>query len=69
MECICADGGLIAPFIILKGEKVMASWIPKSALELNWHFAVSAKRWTNNDLGFEWLTRDFDPLTREKAQS
>ena len=53
MECICADGESIAPFIILKREKVMISWIPKSALELNWHFAASAKGWTTNDLRFE----------------
>src|SRR5271169_835402 len=59
--------GLIAPFIILKGDKVSISWIPSSALELDWYFAASAKGWTNNDRGFEWLTKDFDPVTREKA--
>src|SRR2546423_4355080 len=60
--------GLIAPFIILKGDRVSVSWIPPSALELNWYFAASAKGWTNNDRGFEWLTKVFDPHTREKAQ-
>ena len=35
LECICADGGLIAPFIILKGDRVSVSWIPSSALKLN----------------------------------
>ena len=45
------------------------SWIPPSALKLNWYFATSAKEWTNNDCRFEWLTKDFDPYTREKAQS
>ena len=68
MECICADEGLIAPFIILKGDKVSVSWIPPSALELNWYFAASAKGWTNNDHRFEWLTKVFDPRTRETAQ-
>ena len=68
LECICADGGSIALFIILKGDKVSVSWIPSSALELNWFFAASAKGWTNNDHGFEWLTKVFNPLTREKAQ-
>jgi hypothetical protein len=28
-------------FIIPKDEKLLGSWIPKSALELNWHFASS----------------------------
>ena len=66
VECVCADGGSIAPFIILKGEKVTTSWIPAAALELNWHFSASQKGWTSNALGFEWLVRVFDPITRQK---
>jgi len=64
VECICADGSAILPFIILKGEKVMSSWIPPSALDLRWHFGASQKGWTSNALGFEWLTRVFDPATQ-----
>ena len=63
VECICADGGSITPFIILKGKKVTSSWIPTAALDLNWHFGVSQKGWTSNALGFEWLVRIFDPVT------
>jgi len=60
VECICADGGSITPFIILKGEKVLSSWIPTAALDLDWHFGASQKGWTSNELGFEWLVcRDF----------
>ena len=66
LECVCADGGLITPFIILKGEKVMSSWLPPAALDLNWHFGASQKGWTSNNLGFEWLVRVFDPATRQK---
>ena len=61
VECICADGSAILPFIILKGEKVMLSWIPPSTLDLNWHFGASQKGWTSNALGFDWLTGVFDP--------
>ena len=64
MECICADGGSIPLFIILKGEKVMSFWIPTVALDLNWHFGASQKGWTSNVLGYEWLVRVFDPMTR-----
>src|SRR5436190_5446466 len=60
--------GLITAFVILKGDRASVSWIPPSALELNWYFAASAKGWTNNDRGFEWLTKVFNPHTREKAQ-
>ena len=64
VECICADGSAILPFIILKGEKVMLSWIPPSTLDLNWHFGASQKGWTSNALGFDWLTGVFDPATQ-----
>ena len=66
VECICTDGGSISPFIILKGEKVMSSWIPPAALKLNWHFCVSQKGWTSNALGFEWLVHVFNPITQQK---
>ena len=36
IEYVCVDGGSITPFIIFKGEKVMSSCIPMSALDLNW---------------------------------
>jgi len=65
VECVCANGKSIKPFIILKGEKVMSSWIPKSALDLEWHFGASQKGWTSNELGFNWLVRVFDPTTRQ----
>ena len=64
VECICANGCSIAPFIILKGEKVTSSWIPTVALDLHWHFGASQKAWTSNALGFDWLVRVFDPMTR-----
>jgi len=69
VECICADGGSITPFIILKGEKVLSSWIPTAALDLDWHFGASQKGWTSNELGFEWLVCIFDPITRRKSQN
>ena len=67
VECVSADGESIPPFIILKGEKVTSLWIPTVALDLNWHFGASQKGWTSNALGFEWLVRVFDPVSREKS--
>ena len=66
VECVCADGGSVPPFIILKGEKLTSSWIPTMALDLNWHFGASQKGWTSNALGFEWLVRIFNPITQQK---
>jgi hypothetical protein len=28
VECICANGGLIPPLVIFKGENLLTSWIP-----------------------------------------
>ena len=66
VECICADGESLPPFLILKGEKVTSSWIPTAALDLNWHFGASQKGWTTNEHGFQWLVRVFNPITRQK---
>ena len=66
VECICADGTVIKPFVIFKGENVDSRWIPGSLSE-NWAFAANTKGWTSNMHGFEWLNRVFDPLTQEKA--
>ena len=53
VKCICTDGESITLFIILKGEKVLSSWIPTAALDLDWHFGASQKEWTLNELGFK----------------
>ncbi len=55
LECVSADGDAIPPYIILKGMNMTNAWIP------------SSKGWTDNDHGFYWLMRIFDPETREKA--
>ena len=66
-ECISADGQSIAPFIIFKGKNVLSSWVPKEALERNFHFACSPLGYTNNKLSLYWLKEVFEPETREKA--
>jgi len=69
VECICANGKSITPFIILKGEKMTSSWISTAALDLNWHFGASQKGWTSNALGFDWLVRVFDPMMQPPVDS
>jgi hypothetical protein len=67
LECVCADGSSITPFVIFKGTtNVLQNWIPPEILH-KWFFAVNAKGWTSNVHGVEWLKRVFEPITRAKA--
>lgn len=58
IECISADGRLLALFIIFKGKRQMKFWFTvledKEAC-----IALSENGWTNNVLGLEWFTRYF----------
>ena len=67
VECICADGTAISPFVIFKGKRVLDNWIPQS-LTSNWSFSASMNGWTSNSLGLAWLEDVFEPATRNKAK-
>jgi hypothetical protein len=62
IDCICADGTVILPFIILKGKWPMFSWAQDSELENGWILA-SPNGWTDNELGAEWLGKNFTCYT------
>jgi DDE superfamily endonuclease/Tc5 transposase DNA-binding domain len=66
IECICANGTIIPPFTIFKGEKPLKEWIP-SETDGSWKFSANSKGWTSNVHGVEWLRRVFEPATRDKA--
>jgi hypothetical protein len=66
VECICMDGTAIEPLIILKGQNILQSWIPKEVIQ-KWHFSANTKGWTSNLHGLEWLKRVFEPSIRAKA--
>jgi hypothetical protein len=66
IECICADGSHISPFLIFKGENFVSNWLPKDT-PLDWKYSVNSKGWTSNEHGIMWLKRCFDPYTKEKA--
>ena len=65
IECICADGTVIAPMVIFKGEGLNARDVVEGAED--WTFAFNSKRWTSNAHGLSWFQRCFEPATREKA--
>jgi hypothetical protein len=67
MECICANGTIIPPLVIFKGENLTTTWIPPATLKAGWAYACNSNGWTSNIHGLEWLQRSFEPATREKA--
>ena len=69
VEYICINNRSITLFIILKGEKVLSSWILTAALDLDWHFGASQKGWTSSELGFKELVHIFDLIKRKKFQN
>jgi DDE superfamily endonuclease/Tc5 transposase DNA-binding domain len=66
VECVCADGSIIPPLVIFRGEKLSRQWIPAS-IHGNWRLTCNSKGWTSNIHGMQWLTRCFEPETRDKA--
>jgi hypothetical protein len=48
---------------------VMDSWVEElDEAKHKVHFALSPTGWTNDDLGYEWLTTVFDQYTKQKAR-
>lgn len=70
LASICADGTVLPPGLIYQGTSndLQDTWLQDfdhSYEEA--YFAISQKGWTNEELGFSWLSKIFEPRTREKA--
>lgn len=66
VECVCADGTVVPPLVIFKAENLSRQWIPAN-IHGSWRFSCNSKGWTSNEHGLQWLTRCFEPETRDKA--
>ncbi|KAL1581768.1 hypothetical protein WHR41_09514 [Cladosporium halotolerans] len=69
---ICADGTALPPSLIYmaKTGDIQDSWVQD--LEADVHtaqFASLPTGWTNDDLGYEWLTKVFDRFSKSKARN
>ena len=65
------DGSWILPTLIYQAQPdiVMDSWVEELDQEKHQvHFASSPTGWTNDDIGYEWLTTIFDRYTKQKAR-
>ena len=67
---ICADGTWLPPGLIYAGESGLRdSWVQDfDGNTHNCYFATSPTGWTNDALGMSYLTKIFDPATRQKAR-
>lgn len=69
--CICADGTSLSPGLIYQAisGKIHDTWLQDfDPTEQNCFFASSPSGWTNDELGYAWLTTIFDRETKEKAK-
>ena len=68
---ICADGTSLPPGLIYMAASgdIQDSWVQDlDTSEHTAHFASSPTGWTNDHLGYEWLTKVFDRYSKPKAR-
>jgi hypothetical protein len=65
IECISADGRYLDPMVIWPATTHRSNWTTFPTP--GWHYACSESGYTDYHISFEWLTRVFDPQTREWA--
>ncbi|KAJ3466488.1 hypothetical protein MRS44_004052 [Fusarium solani] len=64
-ECVSADGRVLPPLVIFKGQEPQQQWFPEDpSFMSNWLFTASPKGWTTNVIGHEWLEKVFIPYTK-----
>ncbi|SJX66501.1 related to transposase [Sporisorium reilianum f. sp. reilianum] len=70
IECIGSSGQVLLPLIITKGRvhMVREQWQLVGVPAL-WHFAKTVNRWTNHQIGTEWLETIFELNTRLSIRS
>ena len=70
LASICADSTALPPALIYEGKSgdLQDTWLEDYDSSVDEaYFAVSVKRWTNEDLGVSWLEKIFEPKTVKKA--
>jgi len=65
VDCISADGRAIPPLYIYKGSSHTMGWHAAVKKDDDATFAYSPKGWTDNELGLEWLERNFEKFTKD----
>ena len=64
IECVSSTGRLLPPMMMFKGTTCFDdTWKPVGMHTDDWLWYTSPSGWTNDFLGYEWLTRMFQPST------
>ncbi|KJZ70848.1 hypothetical protein HIM_09762 [Hirsutella minnesotensis 3608] len=66
IEGVNATGWALPFTIIFEGKVHQSTWY-QTGIPRNWVIGVSENGWTNNDIGFKWLTEVFDKHSRGRA--
>ena len=69
LACIGADGTALPPALIYKGDSsiLQDTWVEDVNPNDEAFFAVSAKGWSCDILGLNWLEQVFQRYTKQKA--
>lgn len=65
VECISADGRYLKPMVIWPASTHRANWTTFPTP--GWHYAFSDSGYADSLISLEWLTKVFDPQTRDRA--
>lgn len=65
VEGISAEGKVLPPLIIYRGEHFLCGWFREEKEEVYW-YGHSTKGYTNNQLTLEYFEKIFEPETRPK---
>jgi hypothetical protein len=65
IKCISADSRALLPLIIWPASTYCSNWTTYSTP--GWHYGHSENGYNDSKISLEWLTRVFDPQTRERA--
>jgi hypothetical protein len=66
IECISADGTYLKPMVIWPATTHRSNWTTYDTP--GWHYACSESGYTDSKISLEWLTRVFDPQTKQPAK-
>ena len=66
IEGINATGWALPPTIIFEGKVHQSSWY-RTGIPSDWTIGLSENGWTNDDLGYKWLTEVFEKHTRHRT--
>ncbi|KFX91857.1 hypothetical protein O988_07548, partial [Pseudogymnoascus sp. VKM F-3808] len=65
IDCISANGRSLLPLIIWPATTHRSNWTTFPTP--GWHYAWSESGYTDSKISLEWLTRVFDPQSKEQA--